>query len=58
MTAEKAMVKIISTILLLFLQSAHAVANGGPVAWTGVTPIGAVGLVQTNDIKLNSENLK
>lgn len=41
-----------------FLTVIDARANGGPVAWTGVTPVGAVGLVQDSDIALHSENLK
>ena len=43
---------------MLFFRVIDARANGGPVAWTGVTPVGAVGLVQDSDIALRSENLK
>lgn len=42
----------------LFFLASDSQANGGPVAWTGVTPVGAVGLVQDSDIALHSENLK
>jgi hypothetical protein len=43
---------------IFFLLSTSVVwANGGPVAWTETTPVGAVGLKQNDDISLVREDL-
>lgn len=52
------MKRFLFTILVLFLLPTNlSFGNGGPVAWTGTTPLGAIGLVQQNDATLDEENL-
>lgn len=47
---------IIATILIAF--PVETSANGGPVAWTGTTPVGAVGLDPDTNIRLQAESLR
>lgn len=45
-------------LLIVGVVAPSAWANGGPVAWTGVTPIGVQGLVPDADVRLLSEDLR
>ncbi len=45
-------------LILVALSAQPAWANGGPVAWTGVTPVGALGPVPDADVRLLSEDLR
>jgi len=43
---------------ILLLITPEVWANGGPVAWTETTPVGAIGLKQNQSVSLVSENLQ
>jgi hypothetical protein len=58
MISRNLIVNLFTVLISTLLPTFYAYANGGPVAWTGVTPVGAVGLSQDSDIILRSEVLK
>ncbi len=58
MNRRSTVIALLISSSVLFFTAVDARANGGPVAWTGVTPVGAVGLVQDSDVALLSEDLK
>ncbi|MFW2331660.1 MAG: NADase-type glycan-binding domain-containing protein [Nitrospinota bacterium] len=49
--------KIIIVTILASLIGTNAFANGGPVDWTGVTPLGGIRLNPVKDIHLDKEEL-
>ncbi|MDT8375672.1 MAG: hypothetical protein RQ867_02920, partial [Mariprofundaceae bacterium] len=49
--------KLIILLVSLSMLSLDALANGGPVAWTGITPLGGIRLQEVKEVELVKENL-